>query len=332
MYVNFPKVRYWVRLPSLPSYVNWRWSHCRKSQNVFKEFLRSFWAPTLHLSMSGDLTNVLKRAGKFGIKAGWIRFPADGTRIQVFDRQRNRICKLSSCNALANTIPCELKARGRVEHLTPAILDVSPDESAFVEEWIAGYTPPYSRGSLVEAMRKLKEYLYAVNYIDITTYRESLTSSGNITENQRCSLGSVLNMYSGSTLPVSQVHGDLVRRNLWKHPSRGILLLDWEYTRTCLVTHDCWLYLYHAYRSIDDKQPLSSSFFVNLREVLLCLGFDSFIENLTFNLPVIHALHLFERLSYLRSVMPLRSIAYTNDVLERDLQYAISTLESKRPL
>ncbi|MGB8951799.1 MAG: hypothetical protein WCC06_03935 [Candidatus Aminicenantales bacterium] len=272
---------------------------------------------------------MLKRAGRFGVEAGWIRFPADGTRIQVFDRQRNRICKLNSCNALVNTIPCELKTRGRVAHLAPTILDVSPDESAFVEEWIAGYTPPYSLDSLVEAMSKLKEYLYAVNYIDITTYRERLTSSGNMTENQKYSLDSVLNMYSGRTLPVSQVHGDLVCRNLLQHPSKGILLLDWEYTRTCLVTHDCWLYLYHTHRSIDDKQPLSSRFFVSLREVLLYLGFDSLMDNLTWNLPVIHVLHLFERQSYLRSVMPLCSIAYTNDVLERDLQYAMLTLESK---
>jgi len=281
------------------------------------------------MSLSGDLADVLKRAGKFGVEAGWIRFPSDGTRIQVFDRQRRRICKLNSCQALINTIPYEIKIRGRVAHLAPIIIDVSPDESAFVEEWIAGYTPPYSRVSLIEAVRKLKEYLYSVNEIDITTYRERLASAGNITENQKDSLDFVLNMYSGRTLSVSPVHGDLVCRNLWQHPSKGILLLDWEYTRTCLVTHDCWLYLYHAHRSIDDKQPLSSRFFVSLKEILLYLGFDSLMDDLTPNLLVIHALHLFERQSFLRSVMPLYSIAYTNDVLERDLQDAILTLKSK---
>ena len=247
------------------------------------------------------------------MQPGWIRFPTDGTRLQVFDPSTGRIGKVHKNDMPYNTIPLEIKARSRASALAPAILEVASDQQAFSEEWMSGYNLHYSLDYLLKVIGKLRTHMYAVDYVDAVEYRNLITG-GNINLGKwEPLLTRLLNEWPGKSLPLSQVHGDLVAANLWYHPVRGIVLLDWEYSRRCLVTQDCWFYIYHHYRSRDRENPLPNNFFNDFHDVLRRSGFGGLADRLS----SIHPLHLIERLILLKAITPFEH--FSLQMLEKDI-------------
>jgi len=201
----------------------------------------------------------------------------------------------------------------RAKALSPAIIKIAPDQRAFSEEWIPGNKVVFSIETLVEVIGKMKKHVYVVEHFDAFEFRRSI-SEWNISLSQWDPLlENMLAEWPGRSLPMSQVHGDLVAANLWHNPARGIVLLDWEYSRRCLVTQDCWFYIYHHYRFQDKQVPLSKAFFNEFHDVLMQSGFGYLAERVQ----VIHGLHLVERLIFLKAMTPFAH--HSIRTLESDL-------------
>ena len=318
MYINFQKARYWVQASCLPAYLLWRLREARNSQQMVREMFRSVWAPAWYQSLEAELINIEKRSSELGVQIGWVRFPTDGTRIQVFDHRGDRICKVSRKNAPFSTVEKELDVRTRISNLAPAILKISHDKLAFVEEWLPGHSAPYSIDNLKEVIEKLQKYLYKIDYVAPELYRNLLCTYGMLTEREERILDFALSAFPGRFLPISQVHGDLVCKNIWCSLKGELILLDWEYTRKCLVTYDCWLYLYDYYRRTDHYNPLPGDFFHLLSATFRQLGFNLSSKDTKLH----HLLHLIERCTFLNYLIP-KNTAFLRQVMEKDMDQVV---------
>ncbi|MEM3104719.1 MAG: hypothetical protein QXD69_04360 [Candidatus Bathyarchaeia archaeon] len=279
---------------------------------------RAIWQPSWHLSLPDALVNVERRAMELGVHVGWIRFPTDGNRVQVFDSRCDRICKVVKRPVPYINISEELRVRSGTAGLAPDILQLSSDELAFVEEWIPGHSAPFSLEVLIGVVPKLQGSLYACEYVEPSQYVNMLNRYTELTEQERRVLNRALSILPTSLLMISQVHGDLVSQNVWHYPQKGLVLLDWEYTRKCLVTYDCWLYLYDYYRRADDKKSFQGEFLSLLGQVFRQLGLDMETRQVL----ALHMLHLVERNVFLRYASPETTVL-VRQAMERDMNTAL---------
>jgi hypothetical protein len=321
MYLSFPKARFWLRPSLLQAYGWWCIRETAQSPAKWRERLRGIWSPRPHLRLPRQLQSVRQSAVELGVRPGWFRYPTDGLRIQVFDARRDRVCKVANHEAGKLTMRAELEARANVGDFAPKILACSCDESAFVEEWIEGTPGRFSLDVLGDVLSTLVREFYRIEYVDDAQYRAIVASNAALTERERDSLEVALSQFGDTGVPVSRVHGDLVPHNLRYNFRRGWVLLDWEYSRRCLVTYDCWVYLYDHYRRMRDRQPLPDEFFAALQRTIAFLP-GQFDRSATL---AIHLLHLLERSSFVRKLTAETSVEL-REAMDRDMDTAAASL------
>ena len=300
-FIHFPKARYWVNVRALKAYIFWSWhTSQREGKRDFRQLLRQLWCPTLAFSLPDLLTRTLGVALQLDVAPGWARYPTDGTRLQVFDVKERRIGKVLLPDVCSSSLATELTARQRVGSLAPAVIAVSHQANAYVEEWIVARRPAYSVNVLERALRHLQNTLYDVEWIDLNQFLVRLARWGQVPDTLleaiHCAFA---NLGTKAHIPWSMVHGDLVEQNLLLNQVDEMILIDWEYTRGCIATYDCWLYQY------DHERALGS-----VDAPVFCQRFSACLKGLAgidagdLCPRSVHALHLVERIHYLAHVSP----------------------------
>jgi len=165
VYINFSKAGYWVHVRSLEPYLCYKFEEARSGQRMFARMLCTIWAPSWRRTLTGVLHEIEEQAGELGVHPGWIRFPTSGSRIQVFDRHGERICKICTNPVAPVTIEAEIEVRSRVMDLGPSILGVSRDGLALVENWVHGSRAIYTMENGIRAVSRLRESLYVVENV-----------------------------------------------------------------------------------------------------------------------------------------------------------------------
>ena len=299
--VHFPKARFWVNSRTLKRYVLWSWQVSHKEERWhFRRFLRQLWSPTLVFELPQVLSDAFDIARQLGVKPGWVRYPTDSTRLQVFDANGCGICKVLLPNVYSNSLDFELAARRRVGKLAPTIISVSHEANAYVEEWIAVTGQRYSSDLLERALLRLQDALYDIEWIGQDQFLIELQKWGTLSDKVLQAVHSAYaNLGNTDRVPWSVVHGDLVEQNLLLNQANEMILIDWEYTRGCIATYDCWLYQY------DHERVLGS-----VDAPVFCQRFSACLKGLAgINAGDLcpcsmHVLHLVERIHYLAHVSP----------------------------
>jgi len=324
MYLYFSKVRLLVNLWSVPTYIIWTLSRLFDSRIKLKEAIKFFWVTAFWFRLpKNDVEQAIKTAHLLGIQIDWIRYPTDGTRIQIFDRKNSLICKFILDSRLTFLVKRELKTRKLVQEMTPKVITVGDEGNAFCEEWIDGCNKAYSKNMLLNIITKLHDKLYNIKYMPINTY--IIRYLDNVKYNQY--IFAAIERLGWETLPISPVHGDLTSPNILWTISDQPILLDWEYTRTCLITYDCWLFIYQNYKSQINQIVIFPQFLLEFQEILLESKLIE--ENLTLKQVIcIHILHLVERCVYLELVTPCKSLAIRENMLN-EMRTALTFLETK---
>lgn len=289
--VHFPKGRYWVRPRSLPSYIIWNWHIAQQAGK--RQLVRCLWSPTPAIRLPDPLQKGLEEARRLDLLPAWARYPTDGTRFQVFDVSNKLICKVLLPNTNGSVLASELAVRNKVGSMAPRLLALSSEADAYVEEWIAGNQAAYSVDTLAEILRKLQRLLYNVEWISQDEFLARLSKWGQISEEMYKGVCCAFSCLGKGSVPWSQVHGDLVEHNVLMDSAGEVVLIDWEHTRECVMTYDCWLYQYNHVR----KSGLILSQFCKGLDRCISDSFGPIVAGL--NAYSLHLLHLIERIHYL---------------------------------
>lgn len=309
--LHFRKARYWVDCKWLVAYIVWSHQVSRRCGRFdYRSFLRQLWCPVPVRRVPEALEDAFLRSRRLGVEPSWVRYPTDGTRLQVFDANKREICKVVLGGGQACPLAVELSVRRKMGSLAPEILAVDENDSAYVEVWVEAAQAAYSSRVMEIALRGLANGLYDIQWIDRDQFRESVSRYGPITEEMsqgiRCAFA---NLGPVQRVPWSQVHGDLVEANVLITRGDKVILIDWEYTRKCIVTYDCWLYQY------SHEQALGRIDVPSLCRRFNCAVKDAFGTNLgDINPCSLHLLHLIERIRYLEYVSP-----QTTDVIRQTM-------------
>jgi hypothetical protein len=323
--IRFPRARYWVDPRAVKAYVTWSWQRAqREGRSVLRSFLRCLWHPTLATGIPLVVADALRVARGLGVGANWIRYPSDGTRLQIFDANQRQICKVLLPDACHKTYDYELEVRRRVGELAPPIVAVSPSDHAYVEQWIVDARPLCSTDLFFRALHGLQRSLYHIEWIRADQFLAKLAEWGPVS---RAIMGVVDCAFSkiggGIGVPWSMVHGDFVQPNVLVGPRGQPVLIDWEYARECIVSYDYWLYRYDHERKHGDLN--TNVFHGEPRRILNELYGSSVAE---MNPLALHMLHLAERTHYLAHISPntTRTIRQTMD---QDMRNACAQLTSR---
>jgi hypothetical protein len=281
------------------------------------------WRPSLASSIPELLTHAFGVAHELNVVPGWVRYPTDGTRLQVFDANECGVCKVLLPDVHARSLVVELATRQKVGDLSPAVTAISHNANAYVEEWIVGSQPLHSLDALERVLHRLQDTLYSIEWIDLDQLLVKLTKWGRLSDEMLEAVHCAFASLGGKDrVPWSVVHGDLVEHNLLLNKAKEMVLIDWEYTRECIVTYDCWLYQYW-HRRAAGRGDLDVSTFC--REFGRCLNGLVEIKLADLNLHSLHLLHLIERMHYLAHISP-NTTAIARRTMLRDIRNAYKGL------
>ena len=323
MLIHFPKARFWVVPADLLGYASWR---ARTAESV-RDVARSFWTPRFHKRYHEQLEQMLVKAAELGVTPGCLRFPSDGTRLQVFDFARGVVCKMQAPWARENRIAHELEIRGRVGDLAPAVVRVAEGKDAFVEAWAPHSRSLQSRVSLDRIASHLARVLYGNEQAQSRNVVDSLRSARGSWNGLPCEIAAALIANLPDEVPVSQIHGDLSPRNMNVRRGGTLQLLDWEYTRSAVRTYDVWHYLYEARRNAGSLGQFTAEFtltFAACLGALGCLDLQRYAHGL-------HVLHLVERLSFLCRVVDEERVTVLANILRADIADGAKLLTNALP-
>lgn len=195
----------------------------------------------------------------------WARYAADGTRMQLFDAAAQTVTKvgLRPNEAL---IEREVRLRSGMGDACPAILACDPRRGVIVERWLNLNPLAFDLATLARAIDVLKQKLYRRHSVDACEY---VTRFGDAIDQKK--VKSFLTFNGVTRVDLSDVHGDLWRGNLFSGKDGNIVILDWEYCRSCVASHDIWTYLFQFHSSSGKR--FDSRFLGMLSETIsTCLG------------------------------------------------------------
>lgn len=252
-------------------------------------------------------------------RVGWIRFPTDGTRLQVFDPYKRVICKVSKQHAGFKFLMRELDCRSSVGGLAPIVRGVSEYPPAYLEDWIEGRSGCGTLQELRSVLEYLTERLYQTTWLDLGDYvrRVGLPYTNRTMDR----IMAAMHLIGWDKLPVSPVHGDLVSQNIFFRPNGAPVLIDWEYARPCVVSHDLWFYLYHRARSNILEVELPATAFIDIAQEVKWLGLE------VNNVRALHLIHLLERKELLRSNSSVVDSSFALSTLQYDIEQVSKQLK-----
>jgi hypothetical protein len=240
MLIHFAKARFWVMPKDLATYAIWRAS----TSGSIRDVARSFWYPRVRDESDGQIAAILAKAAELGVSPGCLRYPSDGTRLQVFDFTRGVVCKMQAPWARENRIRYELEVRQGVGELAPTVLAVSESQDAFVEAWVPHSRVKRGKEPVGPIIGELERSLYHDRIVRSSAVINGLMKDGGTVGGLVEGIGEALAASLPDELPMSRVHGDLSPNNVSATADGALQLLDWEYTREAVRTYDLWHYLY----------------------------------------------------------------------------------------
>ena len=315
MYIHFQKIRFLVPIKHIFKYIRWSWFVTKTQQNRFRKLLISIWKPVVRFNVNHEVELAVNSCKALDVHVGWIRFPTDGTRLQVFDTYNTQICKLAKQKSGFQSLELELKRRDGLGELSPAIKRIDANHAAYIEEWVNnGNNGHCTLEELEITISLLLDKFYKIQWVNLDEYFQ-LTHIEYTAEASKL-MSKVISIIGWDKVPVSPVHGDLVCQNMLFKNDKPILI-DWEYARICMVSYDLWIYLYHRAKSSkkNSEESLSKSFFSELNKMLGHLGL------IVDNVNAVHLFHLLEREALLN---------HNSDVVQSNIALEIMRLEITR--
>lgn len=297
-FIHFRKARYMVPIRCLAAYLRWSWQTASGGAiRKWKGILYGMYAPWPVIRPDPVIASAISGCEALVTRIGWIRYPTDGTRLQVFDHHRGKILKMAKPIAGLASLEQELGWRGKVGDLAPNIRGVSRHPPAYLEEWVEGRAGDFSVRELRRVILLLAERLYRVEWLGLDEYlrRASLNFSAEATSR----MGKAMFLAGWDKLPTSPVHGDLVCQNILFRYDGNPVLIDWEYARVCVVSQDLWFYLFHDTPREHSGSDLPDSFFREMEHALAWIGLD------VRNVRALHLIHLLEREALLMNNAPV---------------------------
>lgn len=315
----FPKVHLWVHSLELGHYLLWTGSIFRRCG--LRTWLRHIWNPKIrNVNDNQGLKGYVWNAQNLGIQLSWVRYPTDSTRIQVFDRCNMTVTKISKpgFNCTIN----EVIVRKNYNALpAPKLIAVHKEGKIFTEEWINGGPARPDDKSLIKIISLLENSLYKIKCLGVDEYFEVICQQGYLSPEVSDILKNVLYSMETKRVPVSQIHGDLAPLNIIFSQKHGIKIIDWEYTRVCLLSYDAWHYFYsqRSLKKPDDRMTKWKKIFYT--------QFSNIIQNVSVlsvlskhNLHTLHLLHMIERLSFLDK-LDQESTLVLRKCMKEDINY-----------
>jgi hypothetical protein len=218
--------------------------------------------------------------------ASWMQYSSDGSRMLIVDLPRREALRFQ-LKVDSPLVERELTIRDRAGGAAPPVLSHDASAGMLVERWMQLRPAPERPSTLDRAMRLLMSTVYAPTSVTVDEYLDELKSLVRV-ERLRARLTGV----GLATVTVSDVHGDLWPGNIAIDETGALVLLDWEYARRCLHTHDLWTFLMQARRQ--RGQPFDDEFlrdFAAHHHVFFGSPIDERLAR------VHHLLHLIERYS-----------------------------------
>ncbi|MDO8861665.1 hypothetical protein Q6D67_08120 [Haliea sp. E1-2-M8] len=283
--IYFRKAGVYVPANVLHRYILWLVGRAIKEREL-REIAIGLWSPELPSTVPLKVDEALATAYSMGLHRGWIRWDTDGSRRQIFDADRRKVCKVQKDGALLTVID-EVELRKQLGGLSPRIFQIHESHMAYVEEWVSVVTPrTYSYHDLDRIRLALVEQLYRVEEWDVGSFINDRAVP--FSDEARESIPELVSRMGLNSLPVSKVHGDLVQSNTSLTKGHKPVLYDWEYSRSCVVTHDVWFYLYHGLLCARASVELSY-FFDELERI------TAWVLPKSVDLIALHLIHLYER-------------------------------------
>ena len=305
IFIHFRKARYMVPIRHLPAYLGWSWVVAPGGAlGKLKGILYAMYAPWPVIRPDQAVASAISGGKALATCVGWIRYPTDGTRLQVFDHHGGKILKMAKPIAGFASLERELGWRGKVGDLAPTISGISEHPPAYLEEWVEWRAGDFSVQELQRVILLLAKRLYRVEWLDFDEYlrRASLHFSKEATAR----MGKAMSLAGWDKLPASPVHGDLVCQNILLRNDGNPVLIDWEYARVCVVSQDLWFYLFHGTPRIHPGGGMPDLFFKEMEQALAWIGLD------VKNVRALHLIHLLEREALL---MNNTSVVMSTDAL-----------------
>lgn len=283
--IYFRKIGIYVPLRVLPFYLFWLLQVAVRERTI-RDFVRGVWSPTLFFRAPHNIDDALSVARDLGLSNGWVRWETDGSRRQVFDSSMRGVCKIQKEGA-AFSVNDEVELRKKLGDLSPRILKSDASHMAYVEDWVNVSAPrTYSYDDLECIRLALVDQLYRIDEWDLVSFLNK--SAVPFSREARDVIPGLVRRMELKSLPVSKVHGDLVQANISFTKEGRPILYDWEYSRSCVVTHDVWFFLYQGL--LGDGVRLELSDFMREFEKIIDWIFPESVEPLA-----LHLIHLYER-------------------------------------
>ena len=317
--IYFRKAGTYVPFRCFPRYCLWAIQRAVQAK-TFRIVLLALWSPKLSFKAPSGILNALSYANSFGLD-GWVRWDTDGSRRQVFDACRTGVYKTQKQGAAFN-IRDEVALRSSLGDLSPRILAQDRSGSAYVEEWVNASAPrAYSYNDLELVRLVLVDKLYRIEKLDVVGFLNKATVP--FSNEARAVIPELASRMGLDFLPVSRIHGDLVQSNISFTKENRPILYDWEYSRSCVVTHDVWFFLYHDL--LEDGAAFELAYFLDEFERIVDWVFPKHID-----LSALHLIHLYEREALLLWNDNIVDSSQALAKLRKSIRVARDTLSEKR--
>jgi hypothetical protein len=295
--IDFYKEKTLVRASYLPSFIFW--SVGQTPGGLDK--LRKLFSLALFNRFGQSGIDADRRLMLSRYPYSWARYAADGARMQFFDAQ-NRVIRKIALQQNDGQIEREFRLRSLMGDACPPVLAWDSQEGAIVERWLNIKRRGSDKAALSQAITLLKDKLYRCHSVDAEQY---VSQFGDVIDQKK--VRTFLTRYEVGRLEISDVHGDLWQGNLLYDRRGELVIVDWEYGRSCVVSHDIWTYLFQAQKAA--SKPFDARFFEKFAEaVSSLLDVRCDIETARAH----HVIHLIERFSFFLSL----NLPHKNEEIE----------------
>ena len=213
-----------------------------------------------------------------------MQYETDGSRLLLIDVPGRRAIHVQ-LRPSPDLINREITIRQRAGRASPPILFHDAGQGVIAERWLPLRPASPTRPTLAEAIRLLKATLYAPRPVGIDEYLGRLGGAVDAARARE-----FVAAYGVERVAITDSHGDLWPANVGVDEHGGIVLLDWEYARVCVESHDLWSYIFQAQRS--SGRPFDQAFLADFaacqRDLLGMAVTDTTAR-------AYHFLHLMER-------------------------------------
>lgn len=285
--VDFYRAGFLVRLLDLLPFLAW----AAAQNNGPTRKLRKLGSLTFFCRLGSGAIDSTRRERLSRYPFSWARYAADGMRMQLFDAPARTIRSVA-VQPDQTRLEQEMRIRRRMCDASPPVIDYDARGGWILEPWLKLKEQGFDLDLLKAAVSLLRQNLYEPLAVPVKDHVATL--GGGIDAD---AVIRFLALRGLQTVQVSDVHGDLWHGNLCRDQQGRLLILDWEYTRSCGMSQDVWFFL--AQRQIANNLPFDDQFMAAFAQsVTTCLDLSCDPAQAR----GLHLLHLAERFAFFRSL------------------------------